>query len=512
MKKILFFNFDGTDNEPADAIQDRRLSGKEEDDSITNVLKFHLLLGGQLKEEYGKTQLSNGSYTFYYHGIGTYGNFFQRKFNAGLSKESKDVKTILEDASKNFNDYYSEDIDYIVVTGFSRGAALARRFAAIINSTVNRQIVIEGVFDTVASIGMPNFRKEDRPSSDVVFEHGHTLPSNVLKALHLVSLDDKRKVFQPTLMNKDERVTEIWFPGAHGDVGGGYNYDGLSDNALRFFLDWFEELPELEIRFLSPKNIQYDQVFHSDSGLEIEPDDVQIDPNPLGLNHQQKRLPVISHITLTDRLCCVIKEDKVLKEELPMVHWSVADRIFRDADYKPQSLKGIEHTIWYRDDTTKEFRGTSEHKLMNRSNLKVPSKGGVVTRVYAYLKYNHTGIYLQKGKSYNIEVIEIDKYKWRDGGIHPVDGNGWNRGKVKLAAREIAIAIAEPFKRVTGNGVDWFTLCGCIGHNDDEAFAIGNGLKNYSPKKSGEFCAFANDLNGYYGNNSGFLKVRIEEA
>ncbi len=510
MTKLLYFNFDGTDNEPADAIQDRRLSGREEDDNITNVLKFHLLLGGTLQEENGETELPGGSKTFYYNGIGTYGNFFQRKFNAGLAKESKDVKTILNNARDDFKKHFSEDVKYIIITGFSRGAALARRFAAIINVDVGKQIVIEGVFDTVASIGLPNLRKEDRPSSDVVFEHGHTLPSNVLRALHLVSLDDKRKAFQPTLMNKDERVFEIWFPGAHADVGGGYNYDGLSDNALRFFMDWFEELDGPEIQFHSPKNIDYKHIFKPGSKLIIEPDDMQIDPNPLGVNHQQQRLPIISQLTLTHRLCCVIKEDKVVKEELPLVHWSVPDRISRDRDYRPKSLHGVEHRILYQDYEIKVFKGISVHKLMSQSNLRVPTKVGVVTRIYAYLKYNHTGIYLEKGKFYSIEVIELNKYKWRDGGIHPVDGNGWNRASVKLGVREIPIAMAEPFRRVTGKGVNWFTLCGCIGHNDD-AFVIGNQLKNFSPDKSGEFCAFANDLNGYYGNNSGFLKVRIVE-
>jgi hypothetical protein len=103
----------------------------------------------------------------------------------------------------------------------------------------------------------PTMSQKDRPTSDVVFEHGHTLPGNVLKALHLVSLDDKRKAFQPTLMNQDGRVREIWFPGAHSDVGGGYNFDGLSDNALRYLLDWFEDQQELGITFKSSRSVQY---------------------------------------------------------------------------------------------------------------------------------------------------------------------------------------------------------------------------------------------------------------
>ena len=50
---------------------------------------------------------------------------------------------------------------------------MARRFAATINDLVHdQQIIFEGVFDTVASMGIPNLSREDRPSSDVVFEQG----------------------------------------------------------------------------------------------------------------------------------------------------------------------------------------------------------------------------------------------------------------------------------------------------------------------------------------------------
>lgn len=513
MTKVLFFNFDGTDNEPADAMQDKNFLGTTEDSSITNILKFHLLLGGTLRQKTGNTLLSD-SRTFYYNGVGTYGNFFERKYNAGLARDSADVSTILRLAQKDFKDHFKNpgDYDYVVVTGFSRGAALARRFASTINDLVPGKIIFEGVFDTVASIGLPNLSGEDRPSSDVVFEHGHTLPSNVLRALHLVSLDDKRKAFQPTLMNQDGRVTEIWFPGAHSDVGGGYNFDGLSDNALRFFLDWFEDQPELNLTFQSSMSINYQDIFEPGSKLSIGPDDVQIDASPFGVNHQQDRTPLIDRLTLTDRRCCVIEDDKVIKEETPVVHWSVAERIGGDRNYRPRSLRNTAHYVCYPDETRNAYLGFSEHKLKYKSNLRIPGDEAITTRVYAHLRYNRTGVYLEAGKRYDIEVVGLPQQKWRDGSVHPVDGEGWDRSDVRLGLREVAIATMEPFRRVTGNGAKWFTLCGCIGDDDKDAFVIGNELKNYEPKTSGELCAFANDLDGYYGNNSGYLKVKISSS
>ena len=51
MNKIVIFNFDGTSNEPQDAVQGLDRKGAIDDDNITNILKFHLLCGGDLKED-----------------------------------------------------------------------------------------------------------------------------------------------------------------------------------------------------------------------------------------------------------------------------------------------------------------------------------------------------------------------------------------------------------------------------------------------------------------------------
>ncbi len=361
MTKVLIFNFDGTNNEPEDAEQEIKGSGEIEDESITNILKFHLLLGGDLKEG-GNTALANGDRTFYYNGVGTYGNIFSRILNAGLSIEKWDVAKIIKEAMGDFDTYYeAEAFDKVLVTGFSRGAAIARRFASLINDKVKNDGIIEGIFDTVASIGLPNLSNSDRPKSNVVFENGCTLPSNVEKALHMVSLDDKRRAFQPTLMNKEDRVYEVWFAGAHADVGGGYYYDGLSDTSLRFFLDWIDNL-DLGIELLTSGDINYGQILDKDVKYMIGADDVQIDPNPLGINHQQERGALFSFATLTDRRCCVIENDRVNEEESPIIHWSVAERLKIDRNYKPRSLRNLPHRILKPDGETPFFTGFSQHK------------------------------------------------------------------------------------------------------------------------------------------------------
>ena len=46
---------------------------------------------------------------------------------------------------------------------------------------------------------------------------------------------DANDNFQPTLLNKDPRVKEIWVPGCHSDCVGGYCHDGISisDSVLK---------------------------------------------------------------------------------------------------------------------------------------------------------------------------------------------------------------------------------------------------------------------------------------
>ena len=193
-----------------------------------------------------------------------------------------------------------------------------------------------------------------------------------------------------------------------------------------------------------------------------------------------------------------------------MVHWSLAERIGGDRNYRPKALENTAHRICYSDMSSKAFIGYSEHKLKYKSNMRIPDDRGIETRVYAHLKCNHTGIFLDAARSYKIEVTGLPGQKWRDGSIKPVDGLGWNRDDVSLGFfKEAGIAATEPFRRVTDKGADWFTLCGYIVENDDDTFVIGNKLADYSPRKSGELCAFANDLNGYYGNNSGYLIIKV---
>jgi len=348
MSTLLIFNFDGTSNDPSDAEQNINRQGEIKDNNISNIVKFHLLSGGHFKNITRHESLSKNSpqKCFYYHGVGTYGSRLRQIINALISPEESDVASILRQAKADFTEHFTAGDD-ILLTGFSRGGALARRFCTIISEEIPDLNIHLAIFDTVASIGLPNLASRSRPKSDVIFEHGHTLSSTVNKALHMVSLDDKRKAFQPTLMNQDNRVLEVWFSGAHSDVGGGYQQDGLSDITLQFMLDWLKTLP-ISLVLKDVKDIDLKAVFPPKISYEINIDDIHITPDAFGKNHQQDRLPIIDWLTLADRQCCVIVDDKIT-DILPIVHHTVIQRINGDDNYRPNSLKTVNYKILYSD-------------------------------------------------------------------------------------------------------------------------------------------------------------------
>ncbi|MCX7297542.1 MAG: DUF2235 domain-containing protein [Hyphomicrobiales bacterium] len=87
-----------------------------------------------------------------------------------------------------------------------------------------------GIFDTVGALGIPEnaFRKINQTKYGF---HDTEINSLVDIRLHAVALDEPRHAFGPTMWTKpkfkvtdpDKSPTEqVWFAGAHSDVGGGY--------------------------------------------------------------------------------------------------------------------------------------------------------------------------------------------------------------------------------------------------------------------------------------------------
>ena len=222
---------------------------------------------------------------YYHSGVGT--NFNQHigggAFGAGLFANIQDCYRFL------IHNYVPGDRLYFF--GFSRGAYTARSLAGLVrNSGILRRghedqqeaaflnyqnrsgqtapdspqmqqfrqehsytlpgdtgqaIEMIGVWDTVGALGVPaNVLGLHLPGTENCQFHDVTLSSYVKSAFHALAIHEHRKEFLPTLWEqsangkaKAQRLEQVWFTGAHSDVGGGYAQAGLSNLSLLWMID-----------------------------------------------------------------------------------------------------------------------------------------------------------------------------------------------------------------------------------------------------------------------------------
>jgi hypothetical protein len=227
----------------------------------------------------------NEHVVFYQRGVGT-GAFLDRftggAFGAGLVNNIRSAYKVLS--------FHYEPGDQVFVFGFSRGSYTARSLVGYIaaagllkrncctqelesiawhfyrtrsqdrmpatwtklqDSVHNRsefRIECVGVFDTVGALGMPlaAFWRANREQYEF---HNVELSPIVNVSLQALAIDEHREPFQATLwrspkfIRSSNLVEQVWFAGAHADIGGGYvarktltSPPGLDDISLNWML------------------------------------------------------------------------------------------------------------------------------------------------------------------------------------------------------------------------------------------------------------------------------------
>ena len=124
------------------------------------------------------------------------------------------------------------------------------------NNTTVDSIEFIGIWDTVAAYGLP-IDEMRRGVSQWIWPlelPERTLDPRVRRACHALALDDERTTFHPVLWTedgenpaapdskgrtwlKDERISQLWFVGAHSNVGGGYPDDALANLSLHWIME-----------------------------------------------------------------------------------------------------------------------------------------------------------------------------------------------------------------------------------------------------------------------------------
>ncbi len=100
-----------------------------------------------------------------------------------------------------------------------------------------------GVWDTVGALGVPVglFKRFNKRYEF----HEVSLTKNVEAAYQALAIDERRRPFAPSLWelpeNSPQILEQVWFPGVHSNIGGGYRKDGLANISLHWLVDKAEE-------------------------------------------------------------------------------------------------------------------------------------------------------------------------------------------------------------------------------------------------------------------------------
>lgn len=176
-------------------------------------------------------------------------------------------------------------------------------------------------WDTVGAMGIPNLLPFS-PLNQVINAryqfHNVRLSPLIENALHAIAIDEHRKVFNVTQMEKREEsqnqiLKQVWFPGGHGCVGGGTEKNrGLSDAALKWMM---EEVNQIGLK------------------LEFDPNLIQMKINPTS--------DFVNKVGFY-RLSGVI--DRTI-DASAQLHESVMQRWRDRRDYRPKNLAALQNVL-----------------------------------------------------------------------------------------------------------------------------------------------------------------------
>lgn len=154
-----------------------------------------------------------------------------------LTKEDADFIPEAFAFYRKDKDGYSKKEFEAIEQGFWDGTHHERRKAPC------REVNIKfmGVWDTVGAYGIPGALNWKILKNHQF--HNVQLGKIVKHAYHALSIDEKRNPFEPTLWElqevavEDQILEQVWFAGAHEDVGGGLDNDGLSNCSIQWMIE-----------------------------------------------------------------------------------------------------------------------------------------------------------------------------------------------------------------------------------------------------------------------------------
>jgi uncharacterized protein (DUF2235 family) len=135
------------------------------------------------------------------------------------------------------------------------------------------------VWDTVGSLGIPRIGLlqraglQNRQSRATAF-YDTKLSNCVENAFQALALDENRSSFSPAIWEKPEgnktTLRQVWFPGVHANVGGGYDDMQLANITLAWMMSQLQPFLEMREEYLFEQDA-LNEDFYKESGQGIRP-------------------------------------------------------------------------------------------------------------------------------------------------------------------------------------------------------------------------------------------------
>ena len=147
-------------------------------------------------------------------------------------------------------------------------------------SNLNVPIQAVGVWDTVGSLGIPRlpiFERmglHSRSTKEFLF-YDTKLNDHIVNAFQALALDEHRSAFQPAVWEKPKgnqtNLRQVWFPGAHSNVGGGSYHDaGVSNITLAWMIAQVETMIDFDTDYVMEQH-ELNSDYYEESGQKIRP-------------------------------------------------------------------------------------------------------------------------------------------------------------------------------------------------------------------------------------------------
>ena len=344
-----------------------------------------------------------------------------------------------------------------------------------------------GVWDTVGALGVPDdlevFNFFDDPAKWGF--HNTKLGKHVTTARHAMAIDEIRSCFSPTRWSNTEKhndALELWFPGVHSDVGGGYADCELANGALLWMMD------ESNAKGLAFRD-----------GIKET-----IKADPLGPMHNSYK-------------CAFAKLRSRPRNTPAMVPGN--ETMFHESALRRQQVSPISYPAYH---PTKILAPGESHCI----------------DIFAKNHWNYTGAYLEAGRSYTFTAAG----EWQDSkdtcDWHGTEDNNLTPGDIVRGASTFLGTFEGIFKKLAKNSstdflgtkrvesIKWFAMVGAIANdagNGESSEVTNDGSSaphqyvdlathETTPLKltiPGYLYCFPNDVWSLYGNNHGSVRLTI---